>query len=267
VLTWLLVPLLIYSAIVALVWMFQSRMLFLPSSAIVTNPSSRHLAFEDVSLQTEDGETLHGWYLQGPKDGPTVLFFHGNAGNISHRIESLALLVNAGTSVFIVDYRGYGKSTGSPSEQGTYRDAETAWQFLAREKEIAPERIIIFGRSLGGGVASWLATQHQAGVLVLESTFESVPKLAGQIYPWLPVKWISRIRYDSASRVRDLETPTFVIHSSEDNLIGFEHGKALFSQARNGIEFVEMVGGHNGGFLQSGAIYRDAWTRIVARFK
>lgn len=262
-LSWLLTLLFAYALIVTLVWLFQSRLIYFPSRELVADPASRELAFEDVRLRTNDGETLHGWFVPGSGEGPTVLFFHGNAGNISHRIDSIALIVDAGASVLIIDYRGYGKSTGSPSEHGTYQDAEAAYLYLTREKQIASWDVIVFGRSLGGGVASWLAVKHPAAMLVLESTFTSVPELAAQVYPWLPARWLANIYYDTGSRIGDLETPTVVMHSVDDELIGFDHGRRLFEQAGHAVEMVEMSGGHNTGFADTGMLYREAWERVV----
>ena len=185
-LAYLLVPVLIYTCVLALMWLLQSRMLFHPIAEMATEPAGDNYTFKTVIVNTRDGERLNAWYLHAAKDSPVVLFFHGNAGNISHRIDTLELLVALGANVFIVDYRGYGASSGTPSEDGFYRDAEAAWRHLVIAEGVAAQDIIVFGRSLGGGVAGWLATQVQPGALVLESTFTSIPDLVAEYYPWLP---------------------------------------------------------------------------------
>lgn len=165
---WILgILLLFYVAITALLYAFQSKFIYFPSREVLVTPASIGLDFDDVRLQTEDGVSIAGWYVSAEKNSNVVLFFHGNGGNISHRLDTIELLHELGLSVFMLDYRGYGQSEGTPDEQGTYKDAEAAWRYLVDEQQIDPERIIILGRSLGGGIASWLAWQHPPKALIL----------------------------------------------------------------------------------------------------
>jgi hypothetical protein len=242
----------------------QSRMVFLanlPGRALTATPQDIGLAFENVTIGTGDGERLHGWYLpveKGVKNGvdPRVLlFFHGNAGNISHRLDSLAIFHRLGLDTLIIDYRGYGESTGSPSEAGTYRDAEAAWDYLVEERGIAPQRIIVFGRSLGGAVGAWLASHERPAGVIIESCFSSGVDMARRLYPFLPAGLITRLRYPVTDYVRDIRAPLLVVHSRDDEIIPFDMGQAIFEAAPEPKSFLELRGDHNMGFLLSREVY------------
>src|SRR5687768_2366518 len=175
------------------IFFVQPRLVYYPEygRSITGTPDDLGLDYEAVELATDDGETLHGWFVPAPGAKATVLFFHGNAGNISHRMGYLAMLYSLGYNTFILDYRGYGESSGEPSESGTYRDAQAAWQYVTVKKGIAPSEIVLFGESLGGAVAAWLATRKEPGLLVLASAFTSVPDMGAKLYPFLPVRLLS----------------------------------------------------------------------------
>lgn len=244
---WVLLSLLLY--------LFQERYVYYPYSTIQITPRDTGLYYEEVYLATSDDLKIHGWFL--PKDDArgTLLFLHGNAGNISHRLESLRLFHDMGLSVFIIDYRGYGLSEGSPSEEGTYRDAEAAWNYLTGERGIPAGEIAVFGRSLGGSVAAWLATQYTPAVLIIESTFSSAVDMGKHIYPFLPIKLITRIKYPTIERMPDIHCPLLVIHSREDEIVPFQQGRHIYNAANEPRSFLEIRGDHNQGFLQSGMTY------------
>jgi fermentation-respiration switch protein FrsA (DUF1100 family) len=244
----------IYAALCAGLFLAQWRLVYLPSRQVLATPAARGLAFEDVWLEAE-GERVHGWYLPGALGSKTVLFFHGNAGNIGDRLDSLAIFAELGLSVFIIDYRGYGLSDGAPGEAATYADARAAWEHLVHAREVAPEDIVIFGRSLGGGVAAWLAERVEAGGLILESSFTSVPDLAARMYPLFPVRWLARIRYDTRARLPRVGCPVLVAHSPDDELVPYAHGQGLFEAADEPKEFLEILGPHGDGFLRTGRGY------------
>lgn len=244
----------LYAALVLVAFAFQNQLLFLPSSDHVMTPPDMGLSFEDVRISTSDGERLHGWMIralnetrsQNAEDpARTILFFHGNAGNISSRVPLARGLAELGYDVLLVDYRGYGRSTGRPTEEGLYEDARAAWQYLTTDRSVPEGDIIIYGRSLGGGPAAWLATQVQARALVLESTFTSVPDIAAHHYPFLPVRWLSRIRFDTASRVGQVGMPVHIIHGRNDEVVPFEHGEALHASARSPKSFTATGDSHN----------------------
>jgi fermentation-respiration switch protein FrsA (DUF1100 family) len=240
------------------VYLMQSRMLYypnLPGRALTATPADIGLEYQDVRLATEDGVELHGWFIPGSEPRRTLLFFHGNAGNISHRLDSIALFHRLGPSVFIFDYRGYGQSTGSPTEQGTYLDAEAAWNYLTRTRALGTGDIIVFGRSLGGAIATRLASRHTPAMLMLESTFTSVPAMAQRFYPFLPVRLLSRFQYDSLALVKNLACPLLIAHSRDDEIIPYEEGRMLFDAAPEPRQFLDMRGGHNDGFIVSGPAY------------
>lgn len=248
-----------YGAITGLAFAFQDHLLFQPSSGLIATPTDVGLDYETVRLDTEDGETLHGWWVpaSGVSRG-TLLFFHGNAGNISGRIESVRQFHELGLNVLIVDYRGYGQSTGSPSEEGVYRDAATCWQYLTETRDIASEEIVIFGRSLGAGPATWLAVRERPGVVILESPFTSVPDIGAHHYPFLPVRTLATNEFDNEARVADIDVPVLVIHSRADRVVPFEHGQRVFEAASEPKQFLEIQGGHNDGFMVSAEEYKRA---------
>jgi len=253
----------VYAVVLLLVFLFQSRLVYFPEvgRALVATPRAAGLDFEEVRL-TADDATLYGWWVPANAARGAVLVLHGNAGNISHRLEYLTMFNRLGYATLIVDYRGYGRSSGTPSEDGTYRDGEAAWRHLTEIRKFAPRDIVVFGESLGGGVATWLALQHPPRALVLASTFTSAPDLGAQVYPWLPVRWLARIEYGNRARIGQIAAPVLIAHSKGDDIVPFSHGQALFDAAREPRQFLELRGGHNDGFI----FMREEWVREVGAF-
>ena len=253
-----------YAAIVIALLMFQSRLVYFPNIGreLTVTPQAYGLDFESVNIPTEDGETLHAWWVPAKDARGTILFFHGNAGNISHRIDYLRMFRKLGYATLIFDYRGYGNSTGSPSEAGTDRDAAAAWRWLTQTRGLRPEDIVFAGESLGGAVASGLAVRHPPRALVLLSTFTSVPDLGAKIYPFIPVRLISRYSYDNRAHVRQIKVPLLVAHSRDDDIVPFAHGRRIFEAASEPKQFLEMRGGHNDGFI----FMREEWVGVLAGF-
>jgi fermentation-respiration switch protein FrsA (DUF1100 family) len=253
-----------YAALVAFVWVIQDRLIYFPHAGreAASTPAARGVPYDDFTITTADGEKLNVWWVPASSPRGAVLLFHGNAGNISHRIEYALMFRTLGYSTLLVDYRGYGKSSGKPSEEGTYRDADAAWRWLTHTRAIPEDRIVLFGESLGGGVASWLAARHTPRALVLASTFTSTVDLASQIYSFLPVKLISRYRYDTLERLGRIRTPVLVIHSPQDDIIPYSHGRRLYEAAREPKAFLELRGGHNDGFV----FVRPEWVRALGGF-
>jgi uncharacterized protein len=256
-----------YVLLGVMLFFMQERMVFLanlPGRQLEATPRDAGFDYVDVTLKTADGISLHGWYVYAPNPRGTVLFLHGNAGNISHRLDSIAIFHELGLDTFIIDYRGYGQSGGKPGEEGTYRDAEAAWQHLVTERGKDPARIIVFGRSLGGGVAAWLATRHKVAALVVESSFTSAVEMAAHLYPFMPVRLISRLKYPVADYVARAECPVLIVHSRDDEIIPFAMGKALYEAAPAPKAFIELAGDHNNGFLLSRDRYREELAKFIA---
>lgn len=204
--------------------------------------------FEDVYFLTADGLKLNGWFFpadnHSPRAGLVILLCHGNAGNISHRLDHCAALLKTGANVFVFDYRGYGRSAGRPGEAGTYRDAQAASQWL-RQKGFAPGNIVALGESLGGGIATELAGGEPLAGLILQSTFTSVPDIGSELFPWLPVRWLAKIKYDTHGKLPRVNIPVLVMHSRADTVIRFHHGEKNFAAAREPKMFREITGDHN----------------------
>lgn len=255
----------VYVGLCVLVLAFQSRLVYFPFGGIDATPEAVGLAYEEVELEAEDGVRLAAWFVPAEHSRGVVLFCHGNAGNRSHRLDTLYIFRQLGFSTLIFDYRGYGGSGGRPSERGTCLDAEAAWRHLVEAKGIAPREIVVHGRSLGGAVAAWLAQRHTPAALVLESTFTSVPDMGARLYPFLPVRLLARIRYPTLERLPELRCPILVVHSREDDIVPFAHGRRLFEAAREPKDFLEIQGGHNEGFALSGSHYTDGLNAFLSR--
>ncbi len=252
----------VYLAFVLLVYFNQSHLVYFPEKQLGNTPKDVGLDYMPVNIATGDGETLHGWWVPVSDAKGTVLFFHGNAGNISHRINYLTMFKRLGYNTLLFDYRGYGRSSGTPSESGTYLDAQAAWRYLTENEKIAPAQIVLFGESLGGAVAAWLAAREQPGLLVLASTFTSVPDLAAEIYPFLPVRWISRFDYNTLESLQSITCPVFIAHSPHDEIIPYRHGHRLFQTAPEPKQFLLLEGTHNTGFI----FMQPAWKRTLGAF-
>jgi fermentation-respiration switch protein FrsA (DUF1100 family) len=264
-----LYPSAIYCGVLLTIFFLQSPILYqsnLPTRDIVSTPKSIGLEYEPVKLRTEDGLTLDAWFIPAQKPRGTVLFLHGNGGNISHRLATIKILYGLRLSTFIFDYRGFGQSEGEPSETGTYRDAEAAWRYLTEHRGIAGNSIVLFGRSLGGAIAAHTASLHQAGALILESAFTSLPDIASDVYWFLPARWLARMNYDTKGALKSVSSPLLVIHSVEDELVPISHGRALFEAARKPKHFLKLRGGHVGGFRQSEMFYGKSIDEFLAKY-
>lgn len=239
-----LICLLVWVFLGALLWLRQAAFVYYPVKDLLFTPADAGLQYEEVFLATTDGEQLHGWFVPHPGSPRVVLFLHGNGGNISHRLDWLRLFHDLGLSIFTVDYRGYGRSTGQPSEQGTYHDARAAWEWLIGRGH-APADIVLLGESLGGGVASWLATETEPGALILVSTFTSIEDMGRHYYPWLPVRWLARIHYPTLERIGRVRAPILVMHSPDDEIVPYGMSLRLLEAAGPRAAFLELRGGHN----------------------
>lgn len=240
---------------------------FFPDRQIHRTPEDLGLQYEDVFFTTSDGVRLHGWFI--PSDGDTtVVWLHGNAGNISHRVDNLLMMNHMlGVNVFIIDYRGYGRSGGAPSEKGLYRDAEAALAYLSSRPQTGDDRLIFFGRSLGAAVAVELATRAAPHALILESPFTSVREMAKLSYPFMPAPFLTlpiRSRFDSLSKITNVHAPVMVLHGDMDDIVPFEIARRLYDAANEPKRFYTIEGaGHNDTYAVGGAAYFDALKAFI----
>jgi fermentation-respiration switch protein FrsA (DUF1100 family) len=252
----------------AVIMIFENRFIFFPS----TYPDGPYdtwsaiLRPEEHTFSSEDGPVLHAWFVKADTPLATILFFHGNAGNLSHRGEVLRRLQAGGFDIFIFDYRGYGKSEGSPNESGVYRDGRAAIRYLSSLPGVDTSRILYFGSSLGGAIAIDVATERHPAGLVLESTFSSAPDVARKAYPFLPIAFLLHSRFDSESKIGAIGCPLLSFHGTNDTVIPIELGRKLFQAAREPKQFYEVPrAGHNDLFLVAGQDFVDQ-VRSFAHF-
>jgi fermentation-respiration switch protein FrsA (DUF1100 family) len=266
----------------------------MPVSEVIDTPEKIGLRYEKARIQTEDGIELTAWFIpaweegsgsgSGLEDRKVVLFCHGNAGNISDRLDSIEIFHRLGLGILIFDYRGYGESQGTPSETGLYLDTKAAWDYLTGKiisdeetvrgnttsgkntrQIFSPDQIIVFGRSLGGSAASWLAGEATPRALVLESSFLSVGDLAASFLPFLPVKALVGVRHDTVRNLARVRCPVLIIHSREDELVPFSHGSRLFEKANNPKMFLQIEGKHNAGFITDRKRYESGLRSFLAQ--
>ena len=260
------IALAIYVAIIAYLLSSQSSMLFFPDfegRQLVHSPADVGLNYSDVELRTSDGIRVHGWFVPHPDARTTLIYCHGNAGNIGRRIGALLRWHNLGVAVLIFDYPGFGQSEGQPSEQGTYASARAAWKYLTDDRQIPADDILIFGRSLGGGVAVQLASEVDAKGLIVESSFTSVPDIAAEEYWWMPVQQLMTIRFETKNKLKLVDYPVLVLHSADDQVVPFDHGQKLFEIANEPKQFLQMRGSHNRGPMQSEPEYSLGLDRFL----
>lgn len=249
--------------IAVFVYFYQSRLIFLPNKELTTTPTDQGLAYVDVAIPTTDGEVLHAWFVPYPTASASVLFLHGNGGNISDRLLTLARLHEMQLNVLMLDYRGYGRSTGKPSAQGTFLDAQAGWNYLINEQDEQRDNIVVYGRSLGGAVAVELASRMRPRALIIESTFTSIADMASDIYPYLPTRMLLRHKYPSIKTIVRISVPLLVAHSTDDELIPLRHGQRLFEVAPEPKQFYRLVGSHNQAFTASGQTYYDTLSQFI----
>jgi uncharacterized protein len=251
----------------------QSNLVYMPSQALTETPATIGLKFEDIQITTKDNVNLNAWFVPAKDNDQigkgVILFCHGNGGNIGNRVSYLPIFRDLGLSTFLFDYRGYGKSEGKPTEAGTYADVEAAWKYLTQERKISPKKIIIYGESLGGAIAAYIAQltsqdlKNNAGGLVLASTFTSISDRASELYPFLPIRLLSRFSYNSINRLPSIKIPVLIIHSTDDEIIPFHHSDRNFQAANQPKKLVKLRGDHNSGFLDSLETYRNGLNEFI----
>jgi uncharacterized protein len=235
-----------YLFICLFMWAVQRHLMYRPATDIGSPESYGLTQCTDIRLQAEDGVHVQVWYRAAHTGFPTIIFFHGNGGNLAHRSPYFRALTDVGFGLLALDYRGYGKSEGSPSEEGFYRDARAAVNYAVHMQHIPPGEIVLYGESIGTGVAVQMATEYDAAALIVQSPFTSAENIAKDRYPWLPVHYLIRDRYDSLSKISRVQEPLLLLHGEDDTVVPVEEGKALFASANSPKQAVYFPSqGHN----------------------
>ena len=259
--------LLIFLGLLVFLWLLikyiERKQIFYPVRGIEMTPDRVGLRYEDVFFESEDGVRLNGWFIEADSSRGVVLFCHGNAGNISHRFDTIIILTRMDLDVFIFDYRGYGRSSGFMTERGAYLDALAAYDHLVKVKRIEPARILLFGRSIGGNIAIDLAAKVDATCLISEAAFTSIEDMARSIYGVRPPRWLLSNHFDAVSRMKNVKIPKLIIHSADDEIVPFSQGRVLFDAAAEPKEFFELTGSHNEAFLRTGRRYSEILMRFI----
>jgi hypothetical protein len=241
---------------------FEHSHIYYPVRSIEFTPKDVGLDYQEVNFKSQDAPRLNGWFIPSPAARATLLFCHGNGGNISHRIEIIKLFHELGLNVFIFDYRGYGRSRGWPTESGLYNDAKAAYDYLISRPDVNKERIILYGKSLGGNVAIDLATRVEPACLISESAFTSSVDMAGALFPFLPAGLLVTQRYDAISKIPKIKIPKLIIHSLDDEIVPFQHGRRLFNAAALPKKFFQMHAGHN----EASLLYKEEFKACLDSF-
>lgn len=242
----------------------EKRFLFFPEKRIYLTPKDFGYSFEDIYYTTVDGVKINAWFLPAGDDAPVIIFCHGNAGNISHRVQNSVLLVQRGISVFIFDYRGFGNSGGKITEEGLYLDALGAYDYLTGEMKVPVSRIVPFGRSMGGPVAVHLAAKHDFPCLILESTFTSLKDMVRSIYPKAGLDKLLTMKFNSEEKIKGVKSPVLFIHGDADDIVAYELGRGLFEAANEPKRFYTIKGAmHNDTFDVGGEEYFETFTGFI----
>ena len=248
----LFVSLLIFSGLVLLIYLFQRHYIYFPLKQAPLRALFLAEKYKVITFNTTDGLTLHAWYKPAARSKPTLLYFHGNAGHIGYRVSSVKPYVDAGYGVLLLEYRGYGGNPGAPSEQGLYRDGRAAYDYLLKEG-VQPDSLVLFGSSLGTGVATQLGTERQACVIILQSPFTSMSDLSRYHYPWILLKpWD---RFESINKIDATNAPLLILHGKRDTVVPFEQGLSLFKQASQPKFMISYDDGDHGSLWSEPNFY------------
>lgn len=253
----------LYIIVCVLGYFAQPFVTYFPSRKIFSTPQTLGLEYEQLNLTTSDGVRISGWFVPAKDAQFTVLYCHGNGGNLSYYLENAAFLNRLNLNCLLFDYRGYGESEGKPTEKGTYLDAEAAINYLVNEKHIAQSKIIIYGWSLGAAVATHLATKVNCAGLAIDGAFTSYTDIARKHFFFLPVKLFAKYNYRTIDYIKDINCPVMISHSRDDETASFKFGKKLFEEAKEPKRFFETAGSHNEAFIQSEDIYEKEWLKWI----
>ena len=241
---------------------------FFPVRTLPNTPSDTNITYEDVFFRSSDQYLIHGWFIPGTSKY-TLLWFHGNGGNIGHRVEEIMQMHNVlGVNIFIFDYRGYGKSEGKPSEQGIYRDAKAAIKYLQSRPDVDPNCVIYFGRSLGAAIAIHAATTNPPSGIILVAPFTSLSDIAAIRFPNLPIGWLTKNRYNTISRIKYIHKPLLIIHGNLDDIVPLAHSSQIFQKANYPKTLKVLVGaGHNDTYSNDALNYWNIVKHFICTLK
>jgi len=255
----------VYLVIIGYFYFNQSSFIYLTSNEIKVTTQDLNFITENIAFITSDGLQLNGWFIANDNSNKVLLFSHGNAGNISDRIDILNILSKLDLNIMIYDYRGYGNNPGIPTEEGTYQDARAAWEYLIN-KGFQSDQIIIYGRSLGGAVAAKIAAEVNPAGLIIDSSFISLTKLATDLYAWLPVRYLLKHKYQTIKHLKTVKSPVMIIHGKNDQMIPIEHSQVLFENtASNQKIFLKLQGGHNDSYIVDREKYLEGLNEFINR--
>lgn len=243
---------------------FEQKNLYYPDKKISGTPKDWAIGYEEVEITTPDGKVLSAWFVPAPGASVTVFYCHGNAGNISHRLHKVEFFHDMGVNFFIFDYRGYGNSTGFPTESGIYKDTLAAYDYLLSRDDIDKSKIVVCGKSLGGAIATELCTKRDVAALILESSLASVEMRGSEMFPFLPMKLLTLQKYDALKRVKTITIPKLITHGRSDDIISFKHGEALFAAAAEPKKFLPFDGGHNDEVYVTSDAYKEELKKFFA---
>lgn len=252
-----------YLGLCGLAYGYQDRLIYFPDDYFPQDPAAAALEFEDFEIATGESSTVTGWIVKSDPQAPWVLLFHGNAGNISSRVDYLKLFHDLGYNSLVFDYRGYGRSKGKPSEDGLVADGLAVVKYLEEQHQVSKHYLVYFGESLGGGVASSVAVKEPPQALILKSTFTSLVDMSSDVYPFLPANLLLRSRFPTKERIATFLFPKLIIHGRSDTVVPFDHGQRLFQLATEPKRFLEIYGGHNTGPLELGPDFRNAIKEFI----
>jgi hypothetical protein len=235
---------------------------FFPAKSIEFTPAYINLAFEDIYIVTPDGVKINGWFIPCDNAKYTLFFLHGNGGNISHRLDKISLLHKTGLNIFIIDYRGYGRSLSKPSEAGIYRDTQAGYDYLINRRKINPGNILAYGESLGTAAAIDLASKVELKALIVEGAFSSGRDMAKRIFPLIPGRVFSN-SFNSLQKIKRVTVPKLFLHSLNDEIVPLVLAKKLFERAPGLKYFGELAGSHNTAFLDAQGVYLSAIAAFI----
>lgn len=263
----IIIPVALYVFLASLLSLFQARIIFLPGKTIFMTPDEAGMEYDNLFIEVQSGVSINAWYIPADDAKGTVLFCHGNAGTMSHRVETAAIFHSLGMNVMLFDYCGYGRSASlRPSEMQTYRDAEAVRKYLVEKRQVSAGKLIIVGRSMGGPVAAKLAKDHSPALCIMESTFTSIPDMARYRFPFFPTKWLVSIKYPTLEYIKAVHVPVLIVHSHDDEIIPFQMGRELFASAKEPKYFLELSGGHNETYFECIDKYRGKLDETIRKY-